>query len=74
MLIVTASHTLSSAACTVIALEMARELLRRRADLGNDVSVVFHLVSAGFGLPTIQKLHGKATAAAKLMTARRRLN
>lgn len=74
MLIVTASHTLTSTVCAVIALEMARELLRRRADLGSDVSVVFHLVRAGFGLPTIQKLRARATAAAKIMNARRRLN
>lgn len=74
MLVVHASDALVTAACSVIVMQMARELIRRRADLGNDVSVIFHLVSAGFGLPTIQRLKACAATKAMAMQARARLN
>ncbi len=71
MLILSASTPLLSAVYSVICLQMACELLRRRADLKSDVSVIFHLVRAGFGTASISKLRRAAAADAQKMQDRR---
>lgn len=74
MIVMHATDALVTVACSVIAVQMARELIKRRADLTCNVSVVYHLVGAGFGLPTIRQLRARATASAKAINARRRIN
>lgn len=74
LFVLSASYSLTAAACSLISLQMAQELLRRRADLSSDVSITFHLVGAGFGLPTIQKLRRMAASDALKIKDRRGMN
>lgn len=64
MQIVAAGGLLTEFASGVIALHMARELIRRRADLSDDVSVIHSLAVAGFGVPSIRALRRRAVVLA----------
>ena len=66
MKIVPSSDLLIAATHAVIALQMARTLLKRRADLTSETSVARALRDEGFGSPSIRALARKATKAARV--------
>lgn len=69
MQIVQASPQLVHAVQTVIAIGMARHLLRRVSDLQDDTAVTVALAQAGFGLASIRALRNRATAIARQIAA-----
>jgi hypothetical protein len=69
MKIVQASAALKSAVCEYLCRAMAGHLLKSRADLRCDVSIICVLSRAGFGIDTMKALRHRAVANASRIAA-----
>ena len=69
MQIIQASPQLVSAVQTMIAVGMASHLMRRAADLHDDISVTVTLAQAGFGASSIRALRSCAVSIARQYSA-----
>lgn len=64
-----ATPILAAAIHATLVVQMARELIDRKADIASDVAVIYALARAGFGLKAIEVLRARAVQIAAELSA-----